>query len=83
MLGALADLHPALEPALWGLVRDHLGAYARSAGDPLRLRGVLSGAPLPAKANLLLRWSRQADRHAGYVPLPSPLGEDYLREGTR
>jgi siderophore synthetase component len=88
MLGALADLDPALEPALWGLVRDHLDAYARSAGDPLRLRALLSGVPLPAKANLLLRWARQADRHAAYVPLPSPLGEDFLgddflREVTR
>jgi siderophore synthetase component len=83
MLGALADLHPALEPALWGLVRDHLETYARSAGDPLRLRVLLSGVPLPAKANLLLRWARRADRHAGYVPLPSPLGADFLREVTR
>jgi siderophore synthetase component len=83
MLGALADLDPVLEPALWGLVREHLDTYARSAGDPLRLRVLLSGVPLPAKANLLLRWSRQADRHAGYVPLPSPLGEDLLWEVTR
>ncbi|MFF7189805.1 IucA/IucC family protein [Streptomyces sp. NPDC008222] len=83
VLAALADTDPALEPALWGLVRDHLDAYSRSAGDPPRLRALLSGVPLPAKANLLLRWSRQADRHAGYVPLPSPLGEDFPREVTR
>ncbi|MGI8329867.1 IucA/IucC family protein [Actinomadura scrupuli] len=83
MLGALADLDPALEPALWGLVRDHLDAYARSAGEPSRLRALLSGAPLPAKANLLLRWARQADRYAGYVPLPSPLGAGLLREVAR
>jgi siderophore synthetase component len=83
LLGALADLDPALEPALWGRVRDHLDAYARSAGHPFRLRVLLSGVPLPAKANLLLRWSRRADRDAGYIPLPSPLGEDFLREVTR
>ncbi|MEU6664869.1 IucA/IucC family protein [Streptomyces sp. NPDC046727] len=83
VLAALADTDPALEPALWGLVRDHLDAYSRSAGEPPRLRALLSGVPLPAKANLLLRWSRQADRHAGYVPLPSPLGEDFPREVTR
>jgi siderophore synthetase component len=83
MLGALADLDPALEPALWGLVRDHLDTCARSAGHPPRLRLLLSGAPLPAKANLLLRWARQADRHAGYVPLPSPLGENFPREVTQ
>ncbi|MFF7353939.1 IucA/IucC family protein [Streptomyces filipinensis] len=83
VLAALADTEPALEPALWGLVRDHLDAYARSAGEPPRLRALLSGVPLPAKANLLLRWSRQADRHATYVPLPSPLGEGFPREVTR
>lgn len=83
LLGALADLEPAREPALWGLVRDHLAAYARTAGEPPRLRALLSGVPLPAKANLLLRWARQADRHATYVPLPSPLGEDFPREVAR
>ncbi|MEU6096288.1 IucA/IucC family protein [Streptomyces sp. NPDC047079] len=80
VLSALADLDPTLEPALWGLVRDHLGAYARTAAEPPRLRALLSGVPLPAKANLLLRWARQADRHATYVPLPSPLGADFPRE---
>ncbi|GAA3778372.1 IucA/IucC family protein [Streptomyces chiangmaiensis] len=83
LLGALADIEPALEPALWGLVRDHLGAYARSASEPPRLRALLSGVPLPAKANLLLRWARKADRHAMYVPLPSPLGGDFPREVIR
>ncbi|MEU9453056.1 IucA/IucC family protein [Streptomyces sp. NPDC048277] len=83
VLAALADLDPAREPALWGLVRDHLDAYARTAAEPPRLRALLSGVPLPAKANLLLRWSRKADRHATYVPLPSPLGADFPREVIR
>ncbi|MEU0966039.1 IucA/IucC family protein [Streptomyces sp. NPDC005917] len=83
VLGALADLDPTLEPALWGRLRDHLGAYARTAAEPPRLRALLSGVPLPAKANLLLRWARKADRHATYVPLPSPLGADFPREVIR
>ncbi|MGW1894767.1 IucA/IucC family protein [Streptomyces sp. NPDC002004] len=83
LLSALADLGPAREPALWGLVRDHLDSYARTAAEPARLRALLSGVPLPAKANLLLRWNRQADRHATYVPLPSPLGADFPREVIR
>jgi siderophore synthetase component len=83
VLSALADLDPTLEPALWGLVRDHLDAYARTAAEPPRLRALLSGVPLPAKANLLLRWARQADRHATYVPLPSPLGADFPRKVIR
>ncbi|MEV7387379.1 IucA/IucC family protein [Streptomyces sp. NPDC091215] len=83
VLGALADLAPTLEPALWGLVRDHLDAYARTAAEPPRLRALLSGVPLPAKANLLLRWARKADRHATYVPLTSPLGADFPHEVIR
>ncbi|MFJ9817699.1 IucA/IucC family protein [Streptomyces sp. NPDC101151] len=79
VLGALADLEPTLESALWGMVRDCLHAYARTVGTPPRLRALLSGVPLPAKANLLLRWARKADRHATYVPLPSPLGADFPR----
>ncbi|WP_433445037.1 IucA/IucC family protein [Nonomuraea sp. CA-141351] len=82
MLAALADQAHELEPQLWGLVRDHLEAHARMAGDPPPLRALLSGVPLPAKANLLLRWSRQADRHATYVPLPSPLIAEFPREMT-
>ncbi|MFH8776324.1 IucA/IucC family protein [Streptomyces sp. NPDC017958] len=83
LLGALADLDPTLEPALWGLVSDQLDAYARTAAEPPRLRALLSGVPLPAKANLLLRWARKADRHATYVPLTSPLGADFPREAVR
>jgi siderophore synthetase component len=73
VLAALADGDPALEPALWGLVRDHLERMYRQLGEPSRLRALLAGVPLPAKANLLLRWHRQADRNAGYVTVPSPL----------
>ncbi|EST36403.1 IucA/IucC family protein [Streptomyces roseochromogenus] len=80
VLGALADLDPAREPALWGLVRDRLEACAGRTGGPPRLRALLSGVPLPAKANLLLRWAREADRHATYVPLTSPLGAGFPRE---
>ncbi|WP_438483852.1 IucA/IucC family protein [Streptomyces sp. S186] len=82
MVSALADTAPALEASLWGLVHDHIAAYAADAGNPPRLRALLSGVPLPAKANLLLRWARQADRHATYVPLPSPLSDDFPRQVT-
>ncbi|MYT33164.1 MULTISPECIES: IucA/IucC family protein [unclassified Streptomyces] len=82
MVSALADTAPALEASLWGLVHDHIAAYAADTGNPPRLRALLSGVPLPAKANLLLRWARQADRHATYVPLPSPLSDDFPRQVT-
>lgn len=78
LLAALADLHPAAEGALWAEVRRTLRDHADRHGRPPRLAALLAGAPLPAKANLLTRWQRSADRQAGYVLLPSPLTEDAL-----
>ncbi|MEV7780245.1 IucA/IucC family protein [Kitasatospora sp. NPDC088351] len=78
LLAALADRHPALEGALWEAVRHTLARYAHAHGCPPRLRALLAGAPLPAKANLLTRWERKADREAGYVRLPSPLAGHIL-----
>ncbi|OEJ28330.1 iron transporter [Streptomyces agglomeratus] len=83
MLAALADLHPGTEPALWAMVRAALQDCAARHGRPPRLAALLAGAPLPAKANLLTRWERRADREAGYVRLPSPLAEDVLSGATR
>ncbi|MFI1485055.1 IucA/IucC family protein [Streptomyces sp. NPDC020747] len=82
LLAALADLHPHAEAALWAEVRVTLQAYADRHGCPPPLAALLAGVPLPAKANLLTRWERKADREAGYVRLPSPLGEDILRHTT-
>lgn len=76
LLAALADLYPAAEPALWSEVRRTIGDCADRHGRPPRLTALLAGAPLPAKANLLTRWERTADRAAGYIRLPSPLAED-------
>jgi siderophore synthetase component len=74
VLAAIADRHPALERQLWDEVSVQLDAYAREHGSSPQLRALLSGVPLPAKANLLVRWERRADLHAGYLALPSPLG---------
>ncbi|MEU8436645.1 IucA/IucC family protein [Streptomyces sp. NPDC029216] len=78
MLAALADLHPRTEAALWARVRSTLQTHADRHGCPPRLAALLAGVPLPAKANLLTRWERKADREAGYVRLPSPFAEDVL-----
>ncbi|MCX5200237.1 iron transporter [Streptomyces sp. NBC_00237] len=80
LLAALADLHPQTERALWARVRSTLQTYADRYGCPPRLAALLAGVPLPAKANLLTRWERKADREAGYVRLPSPLAEALLSE---
>ncbi|GHH41709.1 siderophore synthetase component [Streptomyces umbrinus] len=82
LLAALADLHPHAEAALWAEVRITLQKYADRHDCPPPLAALLAGVPLPAKANLLTRWERKADREAGYVRLPSPLGEDILRHTT-
>ncbi|MDC0769129.1 IucA/IucC family protein [Streptomyces sp. HD] len=78
LLAALADLHPGAEAALWARVRTTLESYSERFGCPPRMAALLAGVPLPAKANLLTRWERKADREAGYVQLPSPLAEDVL-----
>ncbi|MEE1824607.1 IucA/IucC family protein [Streptomyces sp. BE20] len=83
LLAALADLHPEAEGALWDAVRRVLEEYAAVHGRPPRLRALLAGVPLPAKANLLTRWERRRDREAGYVRLPSPLARSVLAEAGR
>ncbi len=83
MLAALADLHPTLEPALWRAVRQVLLERSAAHGEPAPLRALAAGAPLPAKANLLTRWGRKADRESGYVRIGSPLGSALLSEAAR
>ncbi|MEU9035732.1 IucA/IucC family protein [Streptomyces sp. NPDC048352] len=83
MLAALADLHPQTEAALWSQVRATVQEHADRHGCPPRLAALLAGVPLPAKANLLTRWERKADREAGYVRLASPLTEDVLSQVLR
>ncbi|GAA1888845.1 IucA/IucC family protein [Streptomyces durmitorensis] len=85
LLAALADLHPHTEPALWSQVRATVQEFANAHGCPPRLSALLAGVPLPAKANLLTRWERKADRDAGYVRLtsPFPLAEHVRDLGTR
>jgi siderophore synthetase component len=74
---AIADRHPrrdGFDVVLWDRAREVLAGFAREHGWPPQLRAVLSGVPLPAKANLRLRWARGADREAGYLPVRNPLG---------
>ncbi|WP_101788322.1 IucA/IucC family protein [Nonomuraea indica] len=58
---------------LWRAARDILDRQAGELGRPEPLSDLLAGAPLPAKANLGVRWARAADRAAGYVPIANPL----------
>ncbi|MER8182186.1 IucA/IucC family protein [Kitasatospora sp. NPDC094015] len=78
LLAAIADRHPEAEAALWAEVRAVLAECSAALGAPPRLAALLDGVPLPAKANLLTRWERRADREAGYIRLPSPLAPSVL-----
>lgn len=83
--GALADLAAGagaerFEQDLWAGVADVLTALGPELGCPPRLRALLAGMPLPAKTNLLVRWQRAADRDAGYVAFPNPMGRPVTGE---
>jgi siderophore synthetase component len=71
---AIADrVGVSFERSLWGALGDELTVIAKEHGWPAQLRAVLAGVPLPAKANMRVRWARAADREAGYVPVRNPL----------
>ncbi|WP_182907726.1 IucA/IucC family siderophore biosynthesis protein [Microbispora sp. H13382] len=81
----VADTADGVLRALWAAARETLGRYVEdhAAGPAEPLTRLLAGAPLPAKANLGVRWARAADRTAGYVPVPNPLGVECVAEGER
>ncbi|MEZ7131726.1 IucA/IucC family siderophore biosynthesis protein [Nonomuraea sp. AD125B] len=70
---AVAGRDDALLRTLWEAARELIAGQADALGRPLPLSDLLAGAPLPAKANLGVRWARAADRAAGYVPIANPL----------
>ncbi len=61
---------------LWRTARTRLARHDRRS---THLADLLAGAPLPAKANLTVRWSRAADRSAGYVPVANPFANATTR----
>ncbi|MGH3207142.1 MAG: IucA/IucC family protein [Trebonia sp.] len=75
---AIADRHPdaarEFESTLWDRAREVLTGFARDHGWPPQLLALLAGVPLPAKANLRLRWARGADREAAYLSVRNPIG---------
>lgn len=77
LAAALADRCPnphATEAELWDMLRETLAKCSADLGGPSPLRAIAEGGPLPAKANLRVRWTRAADREADYLPLPAPWG---------
>jgi siderophore synthetase component len=83
---AIADRHPdsapGFEATLWERAREVLTGFAHDHGRPPQLMALLAGAPLPAKANLRLRWARGADREAAYLSARNPLGGQRTSRAT-
>ncbi|MFG2996983.1 IucA/IucC family protein [Streptomyces sp. NPDC048340] len=70
--GALAQHHPHAAAGLWPAAREEFLRY--DAARPLpEIAALLSAPSLPAKTNLLLRWTRADGADARYLPLPNPL----------
>lgn len=63
---ALAEHHPGLDP--WPAVRRELARH-----DLPEIPALLTAPTLPAKTNLLLRWTGADGADARYQPLPNPL----------
>lgn len=83
MAAALSARCPSIAPSVWPAVKKHLDAFISEHGASPSLRAMCDGAPLPAKANLGLRWLRNPDSAATYVSLPNPIIGDDVFCGSR
>ncbi|MFD3873432.1 IucA/IucC family protein [Streptomyces sp. NPDC058623] len=70
--GALAERHPGFADAVWPAVREEFLRYDAAYGLP-EIAELLTASGLPAKTNLLLRWTGADGADARYLPLPNPL----------
>ncbi|MFD5479834.1 IucA/IucC family protein [Streptomyces hawaiiensis] len=64
--GALTERHPGFDP--WPAARRELARH-----DLPEIPALLASPTLPAKTNLLLRWTGADGAAARYLPLPNPL----------
>ena len=71
--GAVLDRHPGLD--VWAEARAVFAAYAREHGAE-QVLSLLENRSVPAKANLLLRWTRAEGAASRYVDCPNPLRRD-------
>jgi siderophore synthetase component len=72
----LSFQQPKLETQLWMILKDFLLEYSSLSGN-IELRtaidNLLRGASLPAKANLITRFTRTTDSKCSYVNIPNPM----------
>ncbi|MER7337019.1 IucA/IucC family protein [Streptomyces sp. NPDC000075] len=69
---ALAEHRPELAGLVWPAVREEFLRYDAEHGLP-EIARLLAAPALPAKTNLLLRWTRADGADARYLELPNPL----------
>lgn len=72
LAGALSERHPDISALVWPAVREEFLRYDAERGLP-EIEALLTAPALPAKTNLLLRWTRADGADARYLPLPNPL----------
>ncbi len=70
--GALGERHPDISALVWPAAREEFLRYDAERGLP-EIADLLTAPALPAKTNLLLRWTRADGADARYLPLPNPL----------
>ncbi|MEU3726869.1 IucA/IucC family C-terminal-domain containing protein, partial [Streptomyces sp. NPDC031705] len=70
---AVAERHPRAAGRVWPAVREELLRYDAEHGGLPEVAELLAAPSLPAKTNLLLRWTRADGADARYLPLPNPL----------
>ncbi|MFG3436517.1 IucA/IucC family C-terminal-domain containing protein [Nonomuraea sp. NPDC047897] len=75
--GAVGERHAGLAGELWGRARAVVAACARDHDDPPELRALLAASHVPAKANLLLRWTGADGGAMRCVPVPNPLAPSH------
>lgn len=75
--GAVGVRHPGLAGELWERARAVVAACAGDHGDPPELRALLAASHVPAKANLLLRWTGADGGAMRCVPVPNPLAPSH------
>ncbi|MEU3059479.1 IucA/IucC family protein [Streptomyces subrutilus] len=72
--GALTAHHPDIAPLVWPAAREEFLRYDAARGLP-EIAQLLTAPALPAKTNLLLRWTRADGADARYLDLANPLRE--------
>lgn len=67
-----------LERHLWRVLAFYLDGFRqRHSASRIRIDQLLNTCTLPNKANLLVRYRRQADREAIYVPMTNPISRAF------